>query len=142
MSNKIRPRRSAIPFLRPVLDLNRIGEIFTNIADGQIGVHDMQGAPLDLIGVRCFIAGASYKRGDLVTHAGNVYRAVADISRKPWSSSLWENITASAPGGGASVVPSPRITDRGKTLTVNSVGHPIWGGDLSDAGQHIYGGTF
>ena len=141
MANKIRPKRSSVAGHRPLSDVSDAGELYINIADKQIGFHDDQGHPVDVVAVRRFDGAADYTAGDLVVHKGKIYKALVNINQPGFfNSARWDDI-AKTPHI-ASNLPTPGTSDRGKALVVNGVGMPTWGAEVNNAAQVIFGGQF
>jgi hypothetical protein len=145
--NKIRPKRSRKAGVRPKTDAGNIGEIFTNIPDRQIGVHDEHGNPIDLVAVRQHSAHSTYRVKDLVVYNGHIYKALVNISvPRAFRITQWENISSrgtSTPGTSGGIVPIPVSSDKGKLLGVDKLtGKPAWGAVIDSQDQEINGGSF
>ena len=144
--NKIRPKRSRKAGARPKTNIKNVGELYTNIPDRQIGVHDENGNPIDLVAVRQHSAHSTYRVKDLVVYNGQIYKALVDISvPRAFRITQWQNISgtgSTVPGGGNVPVPDPK-TDRGKALSVDRfTGKPVWGSNIDSQDQEIDGGSF
>jgi hypothetical protein len=140
MSNIIRPKRSKLPNHRPEKNISREGELYTNTADLQIGVHDVKGNPIDYLAIRVFSDKAKYKMFDLAVYNGAIYKALIPIQPGPFNPTRWENISQS--GLLSSLMPTPKHMDRGKALVVDSNGKAQWGAEINNAAQTVNGGQF
>jgi hypothetical protein len=89
--NIIRNLHSASPGVRPVG--KSLGEIYTNLADMQLGVVNNTNTAIDLIAVRFFSTLASYFTGDCVLHNGKIYIANGNFGPGPFNSLDWNAVT-------------------------------------------------
>lgn len=143
MSNIIRPKRSAVPGILPAADPDLEGEIFINVADRKIGVHNEKGNPILLVPILFFADTARYKRHDLVVYQGAIYRALRDIKDPgPFRAVNWTGASGVGTGGTGVGMPIPTRLDEGKALVVNFGGQAEWGYDIKHPHQNIYGGQF
>jgi len=76
--------RSSAPLARPTSGVRSPGELYTNFADGQLGVIDANQEPIDLIGVRYFSALTEYFLNDVVVN--------------PFDNVLYQCLVANGPG--------------------------------------------
>jgi hypothetical protein len=94
MTNRVQTLRSSMPGARP--SSRAPGELFVNFPDRQLGVVDSASAPLDLIAVRFFSAGANYAVGDCVMQGGKVYQATAAIAPGAFNPAQWTALSTAA----------------------------------------------
>ncbi len=92
--NRVQTLRSSTPGARP--SSRAPGELFVNFPDRQLGVIDSASAPLDLIAVRFFSAGANYAVGDCVMQGGKVYQASAAITPGAFNPAQWTALSTAA----------------------------------------------
>jgi hypothetical protein len=89
--NIIRNLHSASPGVRPVG--KSLGEIYTNLADMQLGVVNNTNTAIDLIAVRFFSTLASYFTGDCVLQNGKIYIANGIFGPGPFNPLDWTVVT-------------------------------------------------
>ena len=91
MPSRVQTLRSATAGSRPSAGAREPGELYVNWADNQLGVIDAAKNAQDLLAVRVFSDAGTYAVGDLVAHAGKLYRASSAVSAAgPWDPADWD----------------------------------------------------
>jgi hypothetical protein len=105
-------------------------EIQVSYLDGQLWVGDNSVTPLGvpLIGMKIWLATASYQGGDIVNYAGSIYSAKAPITPEAFTPAHWNQLTS-----------HPIPPDAQGSLTNNGSGTLSWTPMLPLAGGTLTG---
>lgn len=138
----IRPARTDVAGRRPPADITHEGELYINRAERQIGYLDAKGQPTDLLVIRQFQPGSTYKVNDIVAYNGRLYRAIRSVPATVTTvaTNFFDDIslaTTTQP-----VVPAVTAGNRGQVLVVDGSNNLKWGDPFTAMDQEINGGTF
>ena len=94
MTGRVQTNRSPTTGNRPTG--RQVGELYVNLADGQLGVINSGGTAQDLIGVTFFSPFSNYVTGNHVLQGGLLYRAMGTIAAGSFNPAQWQAISSTS----------------------------------------------
>ena len=91
-TRRVQTNRSASTGVEPAVGTRKVGELYVNLADRQMGVIDATQTPQNLLAVTFFVSTAGYALGSFVVNAGTLYVSNTLVAPGAFNPAQWTRI--------------------------------------------------